>query len=151
RVHGEDVPVRRVALGWRGAAELLGAEVAARVDGVLGQTDLVAAAGAGGQLGDRGRDVEEHPVPEPAAGRRVRVVAGDRVALRLGGSTAPGQVRRTVLPTGTHAVEYLRLAEGLAVGDVVTAHVERRDLGEPLVRELGPLAFGHAGEPPTNA
>ncbi|MBW8485785.1 winged helix-turn-helix domain-containing protein [Actinomadura sp. PM05-2] len=86
-VHGEHVAVR-VAGGRGGAAERLDPVVRTGLHADLG----TGGPGAGRQLGDRGGDVEQRPVPEPAAGRRVGVEAGDREAPRALGEPRPGQL-----------------------------------------------------------
>src|SRR5437870_950518 len=53
------------------------------------------------------RNVVDHPVPPPASGGCVRIIRGDREALRPRGRTAPLEGRRHVAPGTPHSVEYL--------------------------------------------
>jgi putative intracellular protease/amidase len=60
----------------------------------------------------------------PAVSQRVRVVAGDREALRLGRMAVPGQVRGAVLARPAEQAAALGDAQGLTVGDVGAAQRE---------------------------
>ncbi len=142
RVHREHVAVRRVP-GRRGrAAEVLGPVVVAHVERPLGQAGAVRAGRVRLEFGHRGGNAEHDPVPETRTGRRVRVEAGDREALGLGRETGPAQ-RRGEVPAG-HAepVEDLVLRHHLAVGNVVTVHLERRDLRMEVVGEWRTVRHG---------
>src|ERR1700733_5195752 len=84
---------------------------------------------------DGRRDVDDQPVPEPGASGRVRVVAGDREALRLRGEPGPGQLRGDVLPGHAEAVVDVPVAQHLAVGHVLADYGERRDRRQEVVRK----------------
>jgi molybdate-binding protein/transcriptional regulator with XRE-family HTH domain len=133
RVHREHVPVRRVPGRRRGAAEVLRPVVIADVERAAGQPGT--RAGAGRQRRHRGRQVEQHPVPEAGAGRGVRVVAGDREARGLRRETRPGQRRRDVLPGHPEAVVHLLRGHHLTIGDVVATQLERRHRGQEVIGE----------------
>ena len=64
-----------------------------RLQRARGQFRGLRVAGIERKLGDVSRDVDHQPVPEPAAGGRVRIEAGDGEALRAGGRARPGKVR----------------------------------------------------------
>src|SRR5659263_475486 len=94
-VDGEDVPVRPVAGRWRGAAVAALAEVVTDVERPAGEASVRRSRPAG-KLGGGGREVDQHPVPEAAAGRRVRVVDGDDEPARAARITGPAQLGRPV-------------------------------------------------------
>src|SRR5690606_27740939 len=79
---------------------------------------------------------------EAASGGRVRVEAGDRVALGALGRAGPAQVRGDVLPAHPPVVEHLGLRQPDAVADVVALHRQRRDLRQEVVRNGWPLRHG---------
>src|ERR1039457_1208933 len=141
RVHGEDVPVRRVTLGRRGATEVLGAVVVPHRERSLGQSRTIRTASAPGKLGHRCRDAEHHPVPESGPGRRIGVVGGHCEPLGLRREPGPAQVRRYVVAGHAEAVVHLCVAHLLAVTDVVTFDREGRDLGVEVIGQR--CAFGH--------
>ena len=93
REHREQVAVRVIARGRAGAAIARRAEVGARLQGARRQFRGLRVAGIERKLGDVSRDVDHQPVPESAAGGRVRIEAGDGEALRAGGRARPGKVR----------------------------------------------------------
>src|SRR6185503_16012483 len=78
----------------------------------------------GGELGRGAGDVEDCPVPEPAAGRRIRIEHREDEALGARRWIEPAQLRRHVLAGAAEAVEDLRRRE-LAPGEVLTLELER--------------------------
>ena len=90
------------------------------MEGTLGQ--VARCPRAGRQLDRAGRQADQYPVPEPAAGGRVRVEAGDHEAPGRLGEPGPGQVRAHV-PAADAVVGEPRL-QRLPVGEVVAAQLE---------------------------
>src|SRR5699024_613042 len=88
----------------------------------------------GRQRGGTGRDVGDGPVPETAGGGRVRVVDGHHEAAGLVRESGPGQLGADVLAAGTHDPTHLCHAQLLLVLDVVAGELERRYLGDRVVR-----------------
>src|SRR5690348_12126038 len=66
-------------------------------------------------MGHAGRDVEHRPMPEAAAGRRIRIIDGDGEALGAGRGAGPGKFRRMVGAGAAEAVEHLIHGDGAAV------------------------------------
>src|SRR5919201_3047329 len=79
-VDGKDVAVQVVPRKRTRSAVARGAEVSARLQRASWQGTRLGAASTGRELRDAGRDVDYHPVPETATGRRVRVKRRHREA-----------------------------------------------------------------------
>src|SRR5262249_40422757 len=133
RVHREYVPVRRVALRGRGAAEVLGPVVVADREGPGRQAAAVRRSGIGRQLGHRRRDVYHDPVPEAASGGGVRVVTGHGEALGFGRESVPAKVGRYVLAGHAEAVVYLVITHVMVMGDIIAFDGERWHLRHEVV------------------
>jgi len=114
---------------WRARAAVPGrAEIGAGLQGPLRQLRTAWVAGVQRQLSDIGRDVHHQPMPEAAAGRRVRVVAGDGEALRSCWRFRPCEVRRLVAAGAAEAEiggQNVRLPEIIAVLEAVAFDRER--------------------------
>src|ERR1700686_4745713 len=85
------------------AAKADAAVIGPGLDRALGQLRL-GAAGALGQRRRAGGDIEYHPVPPAAAGRRVRIEHVDGEALGGRRRAAPAQLRRKVAAGATVAL-----------------------------------------------
>ena len=94
RVDGEDVAVRTVAGRRAGAAIVVVAVVVAGVARTGGQA---ACGGVFAEAARIARQVDDVPVLEAGAGRRVRIVAGKGEALGARGRVRPMQFGRVVL------------------------------------------------------
>src|ERR1700689_34726 len=104
RVHGEDrevIMVRRVALGRAGAAVAGNAKISAALHRALRRGRAL------GKAGYVWRDVEDDPVPETAAGRRVGIVNRERKALRALWRPGPRQGGRDIAARAAKAAEDL--------------------------------------------
>src|SRR5271166_5659720 len=130
-VHDERIPVRAMTSRRGGPQVLREASIVAKRYRPAGHVATVRAAGPGREFGHRGRDVEHGPVPESAEGRGVRVITGDREALRLLRKATPGQMRGKVLAARTEDAAHLRCRKRLSVGEIGAGHGENWSLREP--------------------
>src|SRR6516162_7314818 len=127
RKHREQVAVGMVALRRTGAAVTGRTEVGAGLQRARRQLGRPRITGVDGKFADVGRNVDDEPVPETAAGRRVRIVAGDRDAFRACRRPRPRQMRRFVSAGATEAEiggEDVIGAEIVAVLEAVAGHGE---------------------------
>src|SRR5581483_12502459 len=94
REDGEDIAMRMI-VGRRAGADITGfADIVAGHERALRQLRRAGVAGIERQLGGGGRNVDDQPVPEAAAGRRIRIEAGQGKALGSIRRARPGQLRR---------------------------------------------------------
>src|SRR5262245_55831820 len=73
-------------------------------------------AGINSKLAYIRRDVHHQPVPEPAARGRIRIEASNGEALRAGGCSRPGQMRRLV---AARAAEAKVSGENMGIGEII--------------------------------
>src|SRR5262249_4410797 len=94
--HREEIAMWVIA--WRRAGPAIAgcAEIRARLQGACGQFWRVGIAGIEGKRARAGWDVDDEPVPEPAAGRRVGIKTGQGEALGTGWRPRPSELRRFV-------------------------------------------------------
>src|SRR5947209_3640141 len=121
RVHREEIAVR-MTFRRAGAAVARDAEIRSYLQRSLGHFAAGEIAGVDRQFAHRGWDIDDDPVPEPAAGRRVRIVAGHGEALRPLRSAAPSQMRRAIAARAAKTViggQYIVVLEIVAVLEAV--------------------------------
>ena len=124
-VHDEEVAVRLVPLGGCRTEEAGLPAVVAEVEGASRQ---VARRETGGDLAHIARQIDEHPVPEPAGRGGVGIEAGDGEGRGSLGRVGPAQVRRRVPPGG-----HLVVLQRPTVGHVVADDVEGRHGGQERI------------------
>ena len=89
RMYVEEITVRVVALGRAGTSVAGCTEIR---PGLQGTGRHAVTARPKGQFANIGRNVDDQPVPEAAARRRVWIETGDREAFRPRGRLAPGEM-----------------------------------------------------------
>src|SRR5579863_5657373 len=140
RIHGEYrevIVVRRVALGRAGAAIAGNAKVGAALHRALGRLGTFQIAGVLRQAGHVRRDVENDPVPETAAGRRVGIVDREREALGAARRCRPGERGRDVAAGAAEALKNLLAGDLAARRDVRAGQGHRLGGGASSAQESG--------------
>jgi hypothetical protein len=95
RKHREQIAMRMVAFGRARPAVAGRAEIGACLQRT-GRHFSAGTSGAGFKFGHVRRNVDDQPVPEARAGRRVGVIAGDGEAFRAHRRSRPLKMRRLV-------------------------------------------------------
>src|SRR4051794_31320134 len=92
-MYREKIAVRMIAFRRAGSAVSGGAEIRSGLQRSCRELAALRVSGIERQLADGGRNIHDDPVPESAAGRGVRIVAGHGETLRSLRRPAPFQMR----------------------------------------------------------
>ncbi len=139
-VHREHIPVRAVPGRRRGTAEVLRPVVVACVDGTLGQSLELPAAGSRGQLGSPRRGCRTGP------SARTRSPSGHRGRSRSRRSSwsPAGSPPSAVAERCSRRLDLSVVERGTRL-DVLARHRERRHGRMEVMRQRPPLGLGHLG------
>src|SRR5262249_37421821 len=96
-----------------------------------------------GDLAHIGRNIHHQPMPESAAGRSVRVKAGNSKALGAARHSRPGKMRRLVAAGAAKAIvggENMIRGEIIAILETVASYAERHQCGScRFLRKNSPI------------
>ena len=95
-----------VALGWTGPTIAGGSEIGHALDGSIGKARPRCARTAR-EFRNRGRNVENNPVPPPASGRRIGVVKRDGETSCAFRCIFPRQLGAYIFPGAAKSIVYL--------------------------------------------
>src|SRR5262245_1642449 len=99
----EQITMRVIARRRTRTAIAGSTEIGSGLQRTLRQHRTLRIAGAHVKLRHAGRNVHHQPVPKPAARGRIRIETSDREALRPGGCSLPGQMRRLIVALAAKA------------------------------------------------